>query len=174
VLWSRAVALSNSLGSILWFDPRREHSSVPTALISQLPRAGAVKVGRRSAIAACSTVCRPRLDRPEHGGMLDRLGLQGADICMVMRGIGWPASRAPARITLLVAARARAGDPWQQRDQVFFFSPALRRRLSPLSSMRWALCTMRSNIASPRVGSAMMSCHCASGTWLVIKSDPLS
>ena len=31
-------------------------------------RTGAVKVGRRSALAARSVVSRPRLDRPEHGG----------------------------------------------------------------------------------------------------------
>ena len=34
------------LGPILWFDPRREHSSVPTAGIPQPPRAGPVKAGR--------------------------------------------------------------------------------------------------------------------------------
>jgi hypothetical protein len=33
-------------GAILWFDPRREHSSVPTAQISQPPRGGPVKAGR--------------------------------------------------------------------------------------------------------------------------------
>ena len=31
---------------ILWFDPRREHSSVPTAANWQPPRTGPVKAGR--------------------------------------------------------------------------------------------------------------------------------
>src|SRR5450631_404139 len=33
-------------------------------------RTGAVKVGRRSALAARSVVSRPHLDSPEHGGTL--------------------------------------------------------------------------------------------------------
>jgi hypothetical protein len=37
-------------------------------------RTGAVKVGRRSALAARSVVSRPRLDRPEHGGTLVVVG----------------------------------------------------------------------------------------------------
>src|SRR5271157_6498037 len=59
------------LGSILWFDPRREHSSVPTAK-SRSRRAQGL-----SRLAASS---RPPeglgLDRPEHGGMLIGSGLQ--------------------------------------------------------------------------------------------------
>jgi hypothetical protein len=55
--------------SILWFDPRREHSSVPTAK-SHSRRAEGL-----SRLAASS---RPPeglgLDWPEHGGTLDRLG----------------------------------------------------------------------------------------------------
>jgi hypothetical protein len=57
------------LGSILWFDPRREHSSIPTAK-SRSRRAQGL-----SRLAASS---RPPeglgLDWPEHGGTLDRLG----------------------------------------------------------------------------------------------------
>jgi hypothetical protein len=37
-------------------------------------RAGAVKVGRQSAVASYSAVSRPRLDSFEHGGMLGRIG----------------------------------------------------------------------------------------------------
>ena len=80
------------------FDPRREHSSVPTAIVT----------------AAARRVCQgwPRLrghpsglglDGPEHGGTLDCAGIYGGapDAC--------------------------------------FFSLARLRRLSPFSSMRWAL-----------------------------------
>jgi hypothetical protein len=56
-------------GAILWFDPRREHSSVPTAK-SRSRRAQGL-----SRLAASS---RPPkglgLDWPEHGGTLDRIG----------------------------------------------------------------------------------------------------
>src|SRR5207344_2486134 len=38
-------------------------------------RTGAVKAGRRSALAACSVVSRPRLDSPEHGGTLVVVGM---------------------------------------------------------------------------------------------------
>jgi hypothetical protein len=61
------------LGRILWFDPRREHSSVPTAN-SRSRRAQGL-----SRLAASS---RPPaglgLDWPEHGGILDRIGAGGA------------------------------------------------------------------------------------------------
>src|SRR5712691_8706869 len=60
-------------GAILWFDPRREHSSVPTAE-SRSRRAQGL-----SRLAASS---RPPeglgLDWPEHGGILDRIGAGGA------------------------------------------------------------------------------------------------
>jgi hypothetical protein len=66
-----------SSGSILWFDPRREHSSIPTAK-SRSRRAQGL-----SRLAASS---RPPealgLDWPEHGGTLHRLGLEAAGICM--------------------------------------------------------------------------------------------
>ena len=38
-------------------------------------RAGAVKAGRRSALASRSIVSRPRLDSPEHGGTLVVVGM---------------------------------------------------------------------------------------------------
>src|SRR5580698_1448040 len=57
------------LGRILWFDPRREHSSIPTAN-SRSRRAQGL-----SRLAASS---RPPaglgLDWPEHGGILNRIG----------------------------------------------------------------------------------------------------
>ena len=59
------------LGFILWFDPRREHSSVPTADTAAAAR------------RACQGWPRlrghpqgPGLDWPEHGGMLIGSGLQ--------------------------------------------------------------------------------------------------
>ena len=61
------------LGRILWFDPRREYSSIPTAK-SRSRRAQGL-----SRLAASS---RPPaglgLDWPEHGGILDRIGAGGA------------------------------------------------------------------------------------------------
>ncbi|OBQ86451.1 hypothetical protein A9K71_17125 [Mesorhizobium sp. WSM3873] len=45
------------------------------------------------------------------------------------------------------------------------------RMLSPWSTMRWALCTIRSRMASATVGSAIRSCHLATGTWAVIRVD---
>jgi hypothetical protein len=61
------------LGRILWFDPRREYSSIPTAN-SRSRRAQGL-----SRLAASS---RPPaglgLDWPEHGGILNRIGAGGA------------------------------------------------------------------------------------------------
>jgi hypothetical protein len=62
-----------NLQSILWFDPRREHSFVPTA--------------KSHAVAHRACQGWPRLSRPpeglgldwpEHGGMLDRIETAGA------------------------------------------------------------------------------------------------
>jgi hypothetical protein len=47
---------------------------VPTHLCLTQARAGPVKAGRGSALALRSVVSRPRLDRPEHGGMLPIVG----------------------------------------------------------------------------------------------------
>src|SRR5260370_30138917 len=71
-LRSLLKSFSCSVGSILWFDPRREHSSVPTVK-SHSRRAQGL-----SRLAASS---RPPaglgLDWPEHGGTLDRIGAGG-------------------------------------------------------------------------------------------------
>src|SRR5271163_2798111 len=70
-------------GSILWFDPRREHSSVPTAKLHSRRAQGL------SRLAASS---RPPeglgLDWPEHGGMLERIGAGGRRILRWGTG-GW-------------------------------------------------------------------------------------
>src|SRR4051794_12304080 len=47
------------------------------------------------------------------------------------------------------------------------------RRLSPLSSMRWAAWTTRSRTASARVGSPTISYQRPIGTWLVMISEPV-
>ena len=47
----------------------------PTHTCRMPPRAGAVKIGRRSAIASRTIVCRPHLDSPEHGGTLVVVGM---------------------------------------------------------------------------------------------------
>ena len=79
---SATSALLNA-ESILWFDPRREHSSVPTAK-SRSRRAQGL-----SRLAASS---RPPeglgLDWPEHGGTLDRYGLEAAAISAGTGAVG--------------------------------------------------------------------------------------
>ena len=47
----------------------------PTHTCRKSARAGAVKAGRRSALASRSDVSRPCLDRPEHGGTLVVVGM---------------------------------------------------------------------------------------------------
>ncbi len=47
------------------------------------------------------------------------------------------------------------------------------RRLSPLSSIRYALCGMRSRMASARVGLPTTFYQRSIGTWLVMINDPL-
>jgi hypothetical protein len=141
VFWSRVAGGLNEIvpavskwlalafcWSILWFDPRREHSSVPTA--------NPAAAERRD----CQGWPRLRghplglgLDWPEHGGMLDGL-VQAAGIYTVVRGN----TLAPRTHHSAARSEGARGGPCQ-RDQAFFCSPVRRRRLSPLSSMRWAL-----------------------------------
>jgi len=47
---------------------------VPTRALLTAARAGAVKVGRRTNLSACSTLARPYLDGFEHDGTLDAIG----------------------------------------------------------------------------------------------------
>src|SRR6516164_5626742 len=68
------------VGSILLFDPRREHSSAPTAKLHSRRAQGL------SRLAASSRPPEgPGLDWPEHGGTLDRLGAGG---CWKLRWAG--------------------------------------------------------------------------------------
>jgi hypothetical protein len=50
-------------------------SSPRPTCVGRPARAGAVKAGRRSAVASCSIVSRPRLDSSEHGGTLVVVGM---------------------------------------------------------------------------------------------------
>src|SRR5271156_6193227 len=61
------------LGRILWFDPRREYSSIPTANSRSRRAQGLSRLAASSRPAAGLG-----LDWPEHGGILDRLGAGGA------------------------------------------------------------------------------------------------
>jgi hypothetical protein len=47
----------------------------PTRSIAKPPRAGAVKVGRRTNLSACSAPARPYLEGSEHDGTLDAIGM---------------------------------------------------------------------------------------------------
>jgi hypothetical protein len=47
---------------------------VPTRTFLTSARAGAVKVGRRASLAACSTLARPHRDSSEHDGPLGAVG----------------------------------------------------------------------------------------------------
>ena len=71
LFWPKASGLN--FQSILWFDPRREHSFVPTA--------GSHAVARR-ACQGWPRLSRPPeglgLDWPEHGGILVRIETAGA------------------------------------------------------------------------------------------------
>src|SRR5271165_3559993 len=61
------TAFSTSFIPVSLFDLESRFFA-PTQHVLRPTRTGAVKVGRRSALAARSVVSRPRLDRPEHGG----------------------------------------------------------------------------------------------------------
>ena len=56
------------------FD-RSAHPFVPTRASLTSARAGAVKVGRRTNLAACSALARPHLDSFEHDGTLGAIGM---------------------------------------------------------------------------------------------------
>jgi hypothetical protein len=68
------AAFSTSFIPVSLFD-LESRFFVPTHGCGKPARAGAVKAGRRSALASRSVVSRPRLDRPEHGGTLVLVGM---------------------------------------------------------------------------------------------------
>ena len=65
----RIFLLHRFLGSI-----SKLISSSSRALCSRRCAQGAVKVGRRTNLSACSALARPYLDGPEHDGTLDAIG----------------------------------------------------------------------------------------------------
>jgi hypothetical protein len=71
---SRDFAGATHLFSFIGFFVR-SHSRffVPTRSFAQAARAGAVKVGRRTNLSACSALARPYLDGSEHDGTLDAI-----------------------------------------------------------------------------------------------------
>ena len=72
---SRGLAGTTHLFSFIGFFVR-SHSRffVPTRPLLTAARAGAVKVGRRTNLSACSAPARPYLDGSEHDGTLDAIG----------------------------------------------------------------------------------------------------
>jgi hypothetical protein len=62
-----------SPSSVSWFD-LKAHFFVLTRALLTAARAGAVKVGRRTNLSACSALARPYLDGSEHDGTLDAIG----------------------------------------------------------------------------------------------------
>ena len=93
---------------ISFFVRSESRSFVPTRASRMSSRAGAVKVGRRTNLAACSALARPYLDSSEHDGTLVRSGwrsegssLSGADQSrhnLVSGGPGDPNHDAAMRI----------------------------------------------------------------------------
>jgi len=77
-------------------------------------------------------------------------------------------SRSAKRIVHISTALFSAPDQEGVDDEA-----SLVRSESPLSLRRWALWTMRSRMASARVGSPMRTCHWSTGTWLVMRVAPL-
>jgi hypothetical protein len=75
---------------------------------------------------------------------------------------GWSLPLTVEGVSLLLGARQAIGG----RDRVAL-AQALALEFDAMS--RWMT---RSRIASPKVGSPMISCQRATGTWLVIKSEP--
>ena len=67
---------AHSFPSFVCFLVRSESRFfVPTRALLTPARAGAVKVGRRTNLAACSAVARPHLDGFEHDGRLGAIGM---------------------------------------------------------------------------------------------------
>ena len=73
---SRSFARAARLLSFAGFFVRSESPFfVPTRALLTSARVGAVKVGRRANLAACSAVARPHLDSFEHDGPLAAVGM---------------------------------------------------------------------------------------------------
>ena len=73
------------------FVRAKGRSFVPARRTSIASRAGAVKAGRCAWLAAGSGVARPRLDRPEHGARITRVGRLHHWSLSARRRVPWPA-----------------------------------------------------------------------------------
>ena len=71
-----------SPSSVSLFDRFKARFFVPTRALLTAARAGAVKVGRRTNLSACSALARPYLDGPEHDGTLDAIGTIKGELAM--------------------------------------------------------------------------------------------
>ena len=104
------------------FVRAKGRSFVPARGTSIASRAGAVKAGRRAWLAAGSGVARPRLDRPEHGARITRVGRRlHRRSSSARRRVLWPA---PPRRSGQVCWRARsparcgATASWRLRSRI--------------------------------------------------------
>lgn len=105
--------------SLSSFVRAKGRSFVPAHRTSIASRAGAVKAGRRAWLAAGSGVARLRLDRPEHGARIKRVGRLHRRSSSARRRVPWPApprrcgqacwrARSPARCGATASWRPRS------------------------------------------------------------------
>src|SRR5580693_2709778 len=91
------------------FVRAKGRSFVPARRTSIASRAGAVKAGRRGWLAAGSGVARLRLDRPEHGARIKRVGRLHRQSSSARSRVLWPA---PPRRCGRACWRARSPARW--------------------------------------------------------------
>ena len=114
VLRHRLLLISRSS-----FVRARGRSFVPARRTLIASRAGAVKAGRRAWLAAGSGVARLRLDRPEHGARIKRVGRLHRQSSSARSRVLWPApprrcgracwqARSPARWGATASWRLRS------------------------------------------------------------------
>jgi hypothetical protein len=101
------------------FVRAKGRSFVPARRMSIATRAGAVKAGRRTWLAAGSDVARLRLDSAEHGARIKRVGRLHRRSSSARRRVPWPApprrcgqacwrARSPARCGAIASWRLRS------------------------------------------------------------------
>jgi hypothetical protein len=101
------------------FVRAKGRSFVPARRTSIATRAGAVKAGRRTWLAAGSDVARLRLDSAEHGARIKRVGRLHRRSSSARRRVPWPApprrcgqacwrARSPARCGAIASWRLRS------------------------------------------------------------------
>ena len=77
----------------------------------------------------------------------------------------------PTKATGLHCRHGDLGQDFFSTSRLAFWA-VIFRMLSPLITRRCALWTRRSRTASAMVGSAITSCQCSTGTWLVMMVEP--